>query len=110
MQSLRRTWVGESKNDFNLQSARSLDELRAKAEDGTLSETVLSLSDALKSWPQVSMDDVEIARVRNGQAIARPELFAANDIPQVAVLNSQGEMIAVARYEAGAIRPVKVLN
>ena len=55
------------------------------------------------------MDEVEMARIRNGQAISRPELFA-QDIPQVAVLNERGEMTAVARYEAGAIRPVKVLN
>lgn len=109
MQSLRRTWVGDSQRDFNLQAAHTLDALRAKHDDGTLGETVLPLSAALRSWANVEMDDVEIARIRNGQAIARAD-FAENEIPLVAILDAQGEMIAVARYEAGAIRPVKVLN
>ena len=109
MQSLRRTWVGDSARDFNLRTAHPLDELRARRDDGTLGETVLSLSTALASWPQVVMDGAEIARIRNGQAIARPG-FAEKDISLVAVLDAQGEMIAVARYEADAIRPVKVLN
>ena len=109
MHSLRRTWVGDSQRDFNLQAAHTLDELRAKHDDGTLGETVLSLSAALKSWPLAAMDEAEMARIRNGQAIARAD-FAESDIPLVAVLDAQGEMAAVARYEAGAIRPVKVLN
>ncbi len=110
MQSLRRTWVGASENDFNLTNARTLDELRAKFDDGTLGETVLTLAEALKSWPRIALDDAEIARVRSGQAIARPELFPDSEVLLVAVLNPQGEMIAVARYETGAVRPVKVLN
>ena len=73
MQSLRRTWVGDSQRDFNLQAAHTLDELRPKHDDGTLGETVVSLSAALKSWPQAAMDEAEITRIRNGQAISRPD-------------------------------------
>ena len=114
MQSLRRTWVGDSERDFNLSASYSLDALRTKAEDGTLAETVISLADALQAWPKVQLEEAEMPRLRNGQALERSDfaaLFATEtEMLRVAVLDPTGKVCAVARYEAGQIRPVKVLN
>ena len=115
MQSLRRTWVGSSEADFNLQGAYSLEDLQSRAEAGTLHEAVLPLHRALHSWRHIRLDEAQTARLRNGQAIALEELPDYADLPTeaellAAVQDAQGEVIAVAHLITGHLRPVKVLT
>ena len=118
MRSLRRTWVGtDERSAFTLSEAQTLDGLREKAEAGTLAEIVLPLASALRSWPQVRLNPMLLARLRNGQAVGLREVAAMDRNPwppgsedaPIAVLDVAGEVQAVARLAGERIQPVKVL-
>lgn len=108
MQSLRRTWVGEEGRAFTLAEAHTLDELRNRAEAGELETVVLPLASALRSWRQARLDEETLARLRSGQHV---RYGGADDAPEslVAVLDSNGDVCAVARFSEGRLYPVKVL-
>jgi tRNA pseudouridine55 synthase len=118
MRSLRRAWVGETGHAFRLDDAHTLEELRARAEAGTLAEAVLPVASALGGWPQARLNDGLLARIRQGQyvwlaAIAAENLSRwppASEETPVAVLDAGGVVRAVARVTAGRLRPVKVFN
>ncbi len=122
MQSLRRTWVGsgagEGDRAFTLEAAHTLEELEARAREGTLAEVVLPLRAALVSWPQVRLEAGELARLQHGQSVRWSDIppapwqkrEALTPETPVAVLDLAGEVCAIARAEAGQLRPVKVLT
>lgn len=136
MQTLRRTWVGDTKNHFALEDAHTLDDLHRRADAGTIWEIVLPPAAALSGWIQLTADTEQLARLRNGQPLSLmnipitswrnlPDSFDfsasinapidANDIDvkeatRVALLDDAGEIAAIARFdfEAGQLRPIKV--
>ena len=127
MQSLRRTWVGEQLNEvdrpFTLERANTLDELRERAQAGTLNEIVLPLSVALSGWPQLLLNAEQVVDVRHGRALPLSGIASAqrrnwhlleNQSEQsgteslVALLDESGEVIAVAHIRNGQAQPHKV--
>ena len=120
MQSLRRTWVGERLDEpnrpFTLANAHTLDELRDRAQAGTLADVVLPLSLALTGWAQARLNGEQTARIRRGQTVTLADIDAQQlkswppvtaDAP-IALLDEAGEVIALARIETQSLHPYKV--
>ena len=84
MQTLRRTWVGESLDEtdrpFTLANAHTLDALRERAQAGTLAEVILPLHLAVSEWPQVRLTEPQIAAIRQGRFLPLSEISAAQRI------------------------------
>ena len=81
MQTLRRTWVGESLDEpdrpFTLANAHTLDGLRERAQAGTLAEVILPLRFAVSGWPQVCLTDPQIVAIRQGRFVSLSEINPA---------------------------------
>ncbi len=123
MQTLRRTWVGESvKEAFTLADAHTLDALRERAANGTLAQTVLPLAAALRGWPQVRLTPAQVARIHNGQAVAlhdlAPDAVSALEKraqpeaagTKIALLDEDENVCAIARLETDRLQPIKVFT
>ena len=109
--ALRRTRVGP----FAENIAISLDELGENMQSAPALRRLLPVETALDDIPALAVTDIEAGRLRNGQAVS---LLRKTDLDRIAdlgdgdtVLVTSGERpVALARYAAGEIRPVRVLN
>ncbi len=109
--ALRRLRVGP----FRVEDAITLEELETLAHIGPESVFLLPTDRSLADIPALSVSEQEAAALRNGQAL---RLFGAADLSRIAGFHDgmtirarMGEvLIAVARYEAGTVRPVRVVN
>jgi tRNA pseudouridine55 synthase len=108
---LRRTRVGP----FDESDAISLDELRAFEDSPAVLEHLLPVETALDDIPALALTEREASRLRNGQAVS---LLRKADLDRIAGLSEgdtvlvtgQGRPVALTRYAAGEVRPVRVLN
>ncbi len=108
---LRRLRVGP----FRVEDAIALEEMEALAHIDSESVFLLPTDMSLADIPALSVSEQEAAALRNGQAL---RLFGAADLSRIAGLRDgmtirarMGEvLIAVARYESGTVRPVRVVN
>ena len=94
LRALRRLAIGS----FSVAEARSVS-----------APSLLSMAEALRDYPAVSVDDELSRRVGNGQMMTVDELGAEGDGPW-AVLGPQGQLLAV--YEAhspGLVKPAVVV-
>ena len=111
LSALRRTQVGP----FGEKSAISLDELGENMHVAAACEYLLPVETALDDIPALAVTETEAGRLRNGQAVS---LLRKADLDRVADLESgdtalamaNGTAIALVRYAAGEIQPVRVLN
>lgn len=111
LSALRRTQVGP----FDEKSAISLDELRENMHVAAACEYLLPVETALDDIPALAVTDIEAGSLRNGQAVS---LLRKADLDRIADLESgdtalamaNGKAVALVRYTAGAIQPVRVLN
>jgi len=122
MRSLRRTWVGSggsaADRAFRVEDAHTLDELRARAANGTLAEAVVPLRAALASWPQARLNAGQQTRIQQGQRLRQAEVplldgqmwSSVSPETPIALLDADGEVVAVARAAQGQIHPVKVFS
>ena len=109
--ALRRTRVGP----FDESVAISLDELRAFGDSSAVLEHLLPVETALDDIPALALTDGEASRLRNGQAVS---LLRKADLDRIAglcegdtvLVTGQGRPVALTRYAAGEVRPVRVLN
>lgn len=109
--ALRRLRVGP----FRVEDAITLEELEALAHIGPESVFLLPTDRSLADIPALSVSEQEAAALRNGQAL---RLFSAADLSRIAgfhdgmtVRARMGEvLVAVARYDSGTVRPVRVVN
>jgi tRNA pseudouridine55 synthase len=109
--ALRRTQVGP----FDEKSAISLDELGENMHVAAACEHLLPVETALDDIPALAVTDIEAGRLRNGQAVS---LLRKADLDRIANLESgdtvlamaDGKAVALVRYTAGEIQPVRVLN
>jgi tRNA pseudouridine55 synthase len=127
MQTLCRTWVGErdgetlaAERPFTLDAAHTLDELRERAQSGTLAEVVLPLTAALSSWPQIRLDAEQTTHTRHGRALLLADISDAQRVnwneaaaltdeqTLVALLDTGADVIAVAYVRDGQLQPHKV--
>ncbi|HZU22768.1 MAG TPA: tRNA pseudouridine(55) synthase, partial [Terriglobales bacterium] len=102
LSSLRRTAVGE----FSIADARSLADLQAQAQQGTLAEVLVHPRRLLPAIPCVTADEHSAAMIANGRAVNLPELSRAR---QVKVFRGQAELIAIATRIAGTLFQPKVV-
>lgn len=109
--ALRRTAVGP----FTEAHAISLESLEALGHSAAASGPLLPLETALDDIPALALTEAEANCLRRGQAVsmmarinrARIEAF---DNGSIVYATHGGKPVALARYDAGDIRPVRVLN
>ncbi len=109
--ALRRLRVGP----FRAEDAVTLEELETLAHIGPESVFLLPTDRSLADIPALSVSEQEAAALRNGQAL---RLFSTADLSRIAGFSDgmtirarMGEvLVAVARYESGTVRPVRVVN
>lgn len=109
--ALRRTAVGR----FTEEGAISLESLEALGHSPAALEAVLPLETALDDIPALALTETEASRLRSGQAVsmvARTNRDRISDFVNGAIVfaTAGGKPVALARYDAGDIRPVRVLN
>ena len=111
LSKLRRTAVGS----FSEEDVISLDELSAIRQSAGGSQHLLPVETALDDIPALAFTESEASRLRNGQAVS---LLRKVDLERIAGLRD-GETVlamtderpvALTRYHAGEIRPIRVLN
>ncbi len=98
MQSLRRTHVG----GFGIQSSVLLDDLT----ETNWQTHLVSPVHALPNWPCQTIETTQAEDIRHGRAI--PTALA--DTETAFVLDAQGQILALARAEAGTLHPHKVFT
>ena len=109
--ALRRLRVGP----FRVEDAITLEELESLAHIGPESVFLLPTDRSLADIPALSVSEQEAAALRNGQAL---RLFGTADLSRIAgfydgmtIRARMGEdLVAVARYESGTVRPVRGVN
>lgn len=109
--ALRRIAVGPFTEDHSI----SLESLEALGHSAADSGAVLPIETALDDIPALALTETEANRLRCGQAVsmlARANRERIRDFTNGAIVyaTSGGKPVALARYEAGDIRPVRVLN
>jgi tRNA pseudouridine55 synthase len=89
--SLRRTQVGA----FRIEQAKTIDELRALAAAGRLSEAVIPASELLPDFPCEHFDSVTEAHIRQGRDFRTSPFVVRPGAPFVKALSHSGELIAI---------------
>ncbi|WP_366556337.1 tRNA pseudouridine(55) synthase TruB [Aquibaculum sediminis] len=108
---LRRLAVGP----FTEDDAISLDSLEQGEHCAAAVEQVLPVETALDDIPALALTEPEAGRMRSGQAISllsRSQAERVRDLEpgDTVCAMSGGKLVAIARFEAGELRPVRVLN
>ena len=111
LSKLRRTAV----SSFSEEDVISLDELSAIRQSAGDSQHFLPVETPLDDIPALALTEIEASRLRNGQAVS---LLRKVDLERIAGLRegetvlamSEERPVALTRYHAGEIRPVRVLN
>jgi tRNA pseudouridine55 synthase len=108
---LRRTAVG----GFVEENAILLDELHAIGQSRIASRALLPVETPLDDIPALALTEQEAGRLRNGQAVSLIrkldlERISAFDDGKTVLATALGKPVALTKYSAGEVRPVRVLN
>jgi len=108
---LRRTTVGK----FAVEDAISLDELDTIRQSPAASGALLPVETPLDDIPALALTEQEASRLRNGQAVSLLrkldlERISAFDDGETVLATTSGKPVALTKYSAGEVRPVRVLN
>jgi tRNA pseudouridine55 synthase len=108
---LRRTGAGP----FTQDHAISLESLEALGHSAAASGALLPIETALDDIPALALTEIEANRLRCGQAVsmlARANLERIREFENGVIVyaTTGGKPVALVRYEAGDIHPVRVLN
>ncbi len=109
--ALRRTAVGP----FTQDHAISLESLEALGHSAAASGALLPIETALDDIPALALTEIEANRLRRGQAVSMLARVNRERIREfenglIVFATTGGKPVALARYEAGDIHPVRVLN
>ncbi len=109
--ALRRTRVGS----FTEDQAISLESLEALRHSAAAFEHLLPVGAALDDIPALALTEAEANRLRCGQSVsllARADRERIRDLTKGAIVCAMtaDKPVALARYEGGAIRPVRILK
>jgi len=109
--ALRRTAVGP----FDLSRAISLETLESLGHSAAASGALLPIETALDDIPALALSETEANRLRCGQAVSmlarsHRESIRGVDNGAIVFATTGGRPVALARYEAGDIHPVRILN
>lgn len=99
MSSLRRVAAGE----FSVDSAHTLEEVIAAAEEGEAESLLLPVDSLFKSLPTFEVDEPREKRIRNGNEIKTPYLSDG----EYRVYSKSGEFLMLGRVKDGKMRTVK---
>lgn len=114
---LRRTAVGE----FTENNSISLESLEKLAHSARLNDGLLLVETALDDIPVLALTEVEVSRIRHGQAlsfVSRPDmdrliksgLNPLEDIVDVVVATHKGDLIALCEVNRVQVSPIRVFN
>jgi tRNA pseudouridine55 synthase len=91
LKDLRRLASG----DFRIESARTLDQLAALAEEGRLAEALVPASELLPEFPGEMVDAITAGQIRNGRDFRVSPFRPQAGSRFVKALNSEGDLIAI---------------
>jgi tRNA pseudouridine55 synthase len=105
---LRRTSVGA----FSLDQAVALDALDELVAQDSLPQVLVSVATALADIPALALTEPQAHRIRSGQPVRVPPRLVEETAGQSATVRvtQAGELVAIARVEAGELSPVRVFN
>ncbi|MEE2761262.1 MAG: tRNA pseudouridine(55) synthase TruB [Pseudomonadota bacterium] len=108
---LRRTGLGP----FSEEQAISLDKLEQLGHSAPAAEILLPVETALDDIPALALTEDEARRMQCGQAVTALRVarrMPLKEIGQGSVIcaMAEGKPVALARFEGGEIRPIRVLN
>jgi tRNA pseudouridine55 synthase len=114
--ALRRTRVGP----FHENHAIALDKLKELGHSPAAFERLLPIETVLDDIPALAVTEGEAERLRQGQALAAldtgangPRWHPRESQPEdgtILLATANGKPVALARFERGCVRPVRVLN
>jgi tRNA pseudouridine55 synthase len=101
---LRRTRVG----DFELKQAVTLEQLKTNLAEESLGKILIPMDAALSRFPFATLSAESVRRIQNGLQVKTAE---ANwtDGEKVRLRDDRGELVAVAEFAAGSLRPMVVI-
>ena len=91
LKSLRRTASG----DFNIERARTLEELAALAHDGRLQEALIPAAQLLPAFPAELVDAITAGHIRNGRDFRVSPFQVPEGTRYVKAVTPQGELVAI---------------
>jgi tRNA pseudouridine55 synthase len=95
---------------FDVEHARTLEELEALAAEGALEGALISMDDAVGHLPAVDLSDQSVSDVLHGHPVPVWKAgHALADEAPVRLRSRRGTLVALARVEQGLLRPFKVL-
>lgn len=95
---------------FSKEQSLTLDELAELAGSGRLDGAFTSLDDALGEFPAVQVSEAEANGVMHGNQISCPASLANNSKDRVRLHGPAGRLLAVARVDAGVLKPEIVFS
>ena len=109
--ALRRIKVGP----FTENDAISLDELDSIGQIAALEQRLLPVAAALDDIPALTLTEMEASRLKNGQPVSllkKVDLHRIADLTEGDTVLAKGQdgPSALARYSAGEVQPVRLLN
>jgi tRNA pseudouridine55 synthase len=106
LKSLRRTASG----DFNIERARTLEELAALAQEGRLQEALIPAAELLPAFPAELVDTITAGQIRNGRDFRVSPFQAREGTRYVKAVTPQGELVAIGEARLPHVyHPVLVL-
>ena len=91
LKSLRRIASG----DFNIERARTLEELAALAQEGRLQEALIPAAELLPAFPAELVDAITAGHIRNGRDFRVSPFQAREGTRYVKAVTPQGELVAI---------------
>jgi tRNA pseudouridine55 synthase len=91
LSGLRRVTSGP----FNVDQARTLDELTKMSHAGVLHDAILAPTEILPEMPAVYIDSVEEARIRQGRDFHASPFVVKPGTPRVKALSHSGELVSI---------------
>lgn len=103
--------VRTASGPFRREAATSLDRVRELLSEGRVGELLLPVDTGLEAWPEVRVDDADLASLLRGQVVRARGVSLPVPGPdgQVRVVAPDGRLAAMARVESGRLHPEKVL-
>ena len=106
LKSLRRTASG----DFNIERARTLEELAVLAHEGRLQEALIPAAELLPAFPAELVDAITAGHIRNGRDFRVSPFQAREGTRYVKAVTPQGELVAIGEARLPHVyHPVLVL-
>jgi len=95
---------------FRIDHALTLDELQNMTTAGNVAQALMSIDDALLTFPSIPISEAETVRVLHGNQISCPASLADISSDLVRLHSPAGTLLALARINAGILKPDLVFS